>query len=246
MATDRAILIVFTFATASLARADVITSFSGSTLVVIGDDTADAVQIQSASDGVSVVGVDGTLVDGSSASVTLPAVQRLTVKLGRGADRLTIRHLDLARKLDVHAGSGNDRVVLNGVRAGWTHIVTNDGNDRVSIEESSRFTRLAVDTGDGDDLVLLDTVRISSDLDVVTREGDDDVDVVATDVGDDVDVELGDGDDEVVLTDVAFHDDTDLDGGSGDDEAFFFGCVWIGGDMDAGGFGDDGWWWFGL
>ena len=241
---ERAILIVFAFATTTFARADVTTSLSGSTLVVTGDDMADAIQLESAADGVSLVGVDGTLVDGSSASITIPGVQRLTVKLGQGADRLTIRHLDLPKKLDVHAGRGNDRVVLDGVRAGWTHIVTNDGNDRVSITEASRFTRLVVDTGDGDDLVLLDTVRVSAGLDVITRAGDDDVEIVATDVGDDVDVELGDDDDDVVLADVVFHDDTDLDGGSGDDEAFFYGDVWIGDDLDLDGFGADGWWWF--
>lgn len=233
------------FAMTSLAWADVSTTLSGSTLLITGDDSADGIRIESASDGVLVVGVDGTLVDGTTESVTIPGVQRLTVELGKGGDHLTIQELDLAKRLDVRTGSGRDRVVLDGVRAGWTRIVTDGGHDRVSVNGFSRFRHLTVESGGGNDVVLVDDVWVPKDLNVYSASGYDDVEIVDTDVGNDLDVHLGDDDDDVVLADVTIDDDTHLDGGDGDDVAFFYGHVWCGDSLDLDGFGDDGWWWFG-
>jgi hypothetical protein len=222
---------------ASLVRADVVTSLSGSHLVVTGDASADRVVIGPAPDGVTVAGVDGTLVDGSSAAVTVPGVQRLTVKLGRGADRLTIGSISLAKKLDVRLGRGNDRVALDGVQAGATRIRSENGHDDVSIAGRASFKRLSVQAGSGRDSVSIDGAFVRRELAVDAGDGNDLVSIVATEVIDDVDVHLGDDDDACLLADVILHDDVHLDGDDGEDEAFFDGYVWVEDEFDVDGFG---------
>jgi hypothetical protein len=239
----RAVQLALAFAAASLAWADVSTTVSGGALLVTGDDSADRIRIGSASDGVTVAGEDGTLVDGTT-EVTIPGVQDLKVTLKRGRDHVTIEDLQLANGLDVHSGNGNDRVVLDAVRAGWTRIVTGLGFDGVRVIRFSRLGNLRVDTGGHSDVVSLDEVSVRHDLDVTTRGGDDYVEMVDTDVGDDVDVDLGDDDDDVVLADVTVDDDMHLDGDDGGDEAFFYSDVWWGGVLDLDGFDDDVWWWW--
>src|SRR5262245_44429654 len=103
---------------ASLARGDVVTTLSGSQLTITGDDSPDWVAIDPATGGITVTGVAGTLVDGSAEPVTFSGVTRLTVKLGPGADRLTIRQVTLDGPLVIGVGKGNDSVELDQVFAG--------------------------------------------------------------------------------------------------------------------------------
>src|SRR6185436_20161119 len=106
---------------ASVARADVVTTLSGSSLVVSGDGSANAVAIEPGLDGVTVVGFDGTLVDGSSQGVTVPGVRRLTLPDG----------------LDLRLGRGNDSVWIDDVDVGAARIQTGNGNDAVSVFDAS-------------------------------------------------------------------------------------------------------------
>jgi hypothetical protein len=221
---------------------DVTTTVTGSKLVVTGDDRADTVLIEPAADGVAVVGLDGTLVDGSSEGVTVPGVRRLVVKLHEGPDRLTLRDLDLPDGIDLRVGRGNDGVLLDRVDAGATNIQTGDGHDAVEIFGPSTLKRLSVLTSADYDLVELDRVWVPGDVDIDTGSEPDDVTIVATEVGDDVDVDLGNDDDFLLIADVAIYDDTDLDGDDGDDVLVLAGYVWFEDDLDIDGFDDD-WWW---
>lgn len=239
----RALLLIVALG-ASVARGDVVTRVSGSRLVVIGDRNPNAVRIEAAPDGVLVLGIDGTLVDGSSEGVTVAGVQRLTVKLKQRADRLTLRSLTGVGRIALRLGKGNDDVVLDDVRAGATQIQTGGGRDAVSVVGRSHLRRLRVDTSIGEDSVWLDGVRISGDLDIDTGSDDDDVLIFVTDVGDDLDVHLGNDEDVLVLASVEVDDDAHLDGEDGDDLLFFDGYVWFDDDLDIDGFDDDDWWWY--
>jgi hypothetical protein len=227
---------------ASVAGADVVTSVSGSAAVLTGDESPNALVIEPASDGIVVTGRGGTLVDGSADGVTLSGVRRLTVKLGSGADEITLTNVSLPDGLNLRLGRGNDDVVLDGVRAGATRIRTGNGYDFVSVFGPSRLDRLAIETSNGRDVVDVDGASIFGDLDVDAGSGDDDVTIVATQVSDDVRVRLGNDDDFLAIADVVVDDDTDVDGESGDDALVFAGYVWIGDDLDVDGF-DDVWWW---
>src|SRR5438093_11312618 len=88
----------------AVAGADVVTSLSGSQLIVTGDASPDTIAITPTFDGLAVTGAYGTLVDGSSRSATFSGVQRLTVKLKQGDDRLTITDVTLSGKLYVGGG----------------------------------------------------------------------------------------------------------------------------------------------
>jgi large repetitive protein len=226
----------------SVARGDVVTSVSGSKLVVTGDDGADTVLIEPASDGIRVVGLDGTLVDGSGEGIVVPGIRRLTVKLRQGADRLTIRDVSLSGKIDLRLGEGNDRVELDGVDGGSTRIRTDDGWDGVSVDGPSRFDHLSIQTSNGDDWIWIDDAWITGDLTIDTGADEDDVTIVDTEVDDDVDVHLGNDEDDLFLADVSFDDDTHLDGENGEDDLFLDGWIWFGDDLDVDGFDDD-WWW---
>ena len=226
---------------ACVARANVVTTISESKLVVTGDSGPSSVTIAPAVDGVTVVGLDGTLVDGSSEAVTIPGVRRLLVKLGKGSDQLSLTHLDLPEGYDLRLGRGNDSVWLDDVHGGPTRIRTGSGHDAASVFGGTSVTYLSVQTSSGLDLVEIDGVWVGGDLDVDSGPDDDDVIIVATYVSDDVHVDAGSDEDFVFLADVSIADDTELDGEDGDDALVFDGYVWIGDDLDVDGFGD--WWW---
>jgi hypothetical protein len=226
---------------ASVARGDVVTSLSGSRLVVTGDGAPDSLAIESAAEGVVLVGHGGTLVDGSADRVTVPGVRHLTVKLKQGDDRLTLTQVSLPDGLDLRLGNNNDDVVLDGVDAGSTRVRTGNGYDAVRIYGPSRLDRLRVQTGNGNDLIVLDGPWVPGDLDVDAGPDEDDVAILATEVGDDLDVHMGNGDDFLELADVGVDDDTHLDGDDGDDLLVLWEFLWFGDDLDIDGF-DDGWW----
>lgn len=228
---------------ASLASGDVVTTVSGSKLIVTGDDSPDALSVESIPDGVRVIGLYGTLVDGSSLGATFSGVERVTVKLGKGGDHLTVTALTLPKALKIRLGKGDDVVVLEHVSVGATSISTGNGNDSVGIFDS-RLNSLFVQTSNGEDVVALGGVWIPGELDIDTGADDDYVEVVGTEVGDDVHVHLGNDDDVLALSDIAFDDDTELDGEHGDNALWYAGYIWFGHDVDIDGFwDDDDWWW---
>ena len=226
---------------ASSAWGDVVTTLTGSSLVVTGDRSADAVTIEEAPGGLTVTGFGGTLVDGSSDVVTIPGVERLTVKLGDGNDRLTLTNVTLPRGFDLRLGRGNDSVFVERASAGSSRIRTGNGYDDVIVFGVSRFDSLAVETSNGNDFVEVDDTFVSGDLKIDTGSDEDDVTVFATEVGNDMHMRLGNDDDVLVLVDVVIDDDTKLDGENGDDALFFDGYLWFGDDLDIDGFDDDGW-----
>jgi hypothetical protein len=226
---------------ASFARGDVVTTLSGSSLVVTGDSSPDALTIQGTSDGITVAGLYGTLVDGSS-EVTFSGVRRLTVKLGKGSDSLTVTQVNLPDGLAIRLGGGHDSVELDEVRSGAVRIRTGDGDDAVGFFGPSSFDSVSVQTSNGRDWIWVDGAWVAGDLDIDTGADDDDVTIVATQVADDIHVHQGNDDDFLVLADVTVDDDTHLDGENGDDVLIFDGFIWFGDDLDIDGFGDD-WWW---
>jgi len=228
---------------ASIARGDVTTTLSGSSLVVIGDTSSDSVSIEGVADGVTVAGLEGTLVNDSSQAVTVSGVEKLTVKLGDGADRLRLMHLTLPHGLVVRLGRGNDSVELDQVSTGTASIRSGYGNDAVFIYGPSTFDLLSVQTSRGNDLVVVSGVWVRGNLGVDTGSDSDQVNIIATQVGSNLYVHLGNDDDFAVLQDITVYGDTDLDGGNGDDVLVFAGYVWFGDDPDIDGFGDNWWWW---
>jgi hypothetical protein len=226
---------------ASLARGDVVSTLSGSSLVVTGDTSGNTLTIEGTVDGLTVTGLYGTLVDGSS-EVTFSGVQRLTVKMRKGSDRLTLTQLTLPGKLDVRLGKGHDSVELDDVRSGAVFIRTGDGDDAVGFFGPSSFDSVSVQTSNGRDWIWVEGAWVAGDLDIDTGADDDDVTIVATQVADDIHVHQGNDDDFLVLADVTVDDDTHLDGENGDDFLVFDGYLWFGDDLDIDGFGDN-WWW---
>lgn len=228
-----------------VARGDVVTSLAGTQLTVTGDDTPDAVDIEPSPGGLSVTGFAGTLVDGSTLPATFAGVTRLTVKLGPGADTLTIRQVTLDGPLKLGLGRGNDAVELDQVFAHKLGIRTSKGYDAVRIYGPSRLGSVSIQSGSGNDLVVLDGASVEGRLDVDAGADDDDVNVVATRVTGDVDLHLDDGDDVLVVGDVTFEDDAHFAGGHGEDVLVLYGYVWIWNDVDVDDFGDDdSWWWW--
>lgn len=227
----------------SVVRADVVTTVAGSKLTVTGDDASQSLAIGPADDGVVLEGRSGTLVDGTSAPVTIPGIDRLVVKLGRGPDYLTVTDVWLRKGLTVRLGNGNDILVLDGVGGGTTRVRAGNDSDTVRIYGPSQLQRLDVHAGSGWDYVLVDGVWVPGDVDIDAGPDPDDVTIVWTEIRDDLDVHLGDDDDILLLGDVLIFDDADLDGDDGDD-VLLSDWVWVNDDVDVDGFGDGySWWW---
>lgn len=229
---------------AELARADVVTSLSGSHLTITGDETADSIAITPGEGGIRLAGFDGTLVDGSSDEATFSGVRRLTVRLMHGADRILVSWITLPDALYVGMGKGDDTVELDEVVAGDVTVATSQGFDVVNVFGPSYFDSLSIRTGSGSDLVVVDDVAVGGDLDVVSGRDDDDVSLAWLDVYDDVDVHLGNGDDNLWFGDATVGEDTHLEGNDGDNWLDLYGYLAFWDDVDIDGFGDGGWWWW--
>jgi hypothetical protein len=224
-----------------IARADVVTQFDGSRLLVSGDDQPDTVTIDPTPGGILLSGSNGTLVDGGLVPVLVSGVRRVTFELHGGSDRVTVNAVDLPDGIGMRLGDGNDEVSLDGAYLGKTKIRTGNGNDLIWVV-NTRAQRLYAQTNRGWDTVVVHDSWVPGDLQVSTGSDEDYVEIAGTEVGNDVRMRLGNDDDDLFLADVSFDDDTRLDGSNGDNGLFFAGYIWFGDELDIRDFGDD-WWW---
>ena len=226
---------------AGIARADVVTQFDGSRLLISGDDQPDTVTIDPTPGGILLSGSNGTLVDGGLAPVLVPGVRRVTFELHGGSDRVTVNAVDLPDGIGMRLGDGNDEVSMDGAYLGKTKIRTGNGNDLIWVV-NTRAERLYTQTNRGWDTVVVHDSWVPGDLQVSTGSDEDYVEIAGTAVGNDVRMRLGNDDDDLFLADISFDDDTRLDGAHGDNGLFFAGYIWFGDELDIRDFGDD-WWW---
>lgn len=79
------------------------------------------------------------------------AIAALTIKSGGGTDTVTVAHVGIRERLNIETASGNDTVVLDGVRAAGFFAALGEGSDKLTVRGSGGG-RATFDGGPGDDL----------------------------------------------------------------------------------------------
>jgi hypothetical protein len=209
----------------------VIASFAAGALRLIGDSSANSVQL-SESGGTWTVQGQGTVITGGT---TFTDVKSISAALGAGNDTLKISNGVLTGALDIaytSADSGAKNTQLNTVTAGKTSIVNAAGgqntivinhltttmtgvvgvivttgiaNDTIQLGSVNSATNLVVDAGNGSNYVAVTGVQTHGTLDdtITTGTGIDTVVVSAfTTTTNNLIVKSGDGTDSVVLNTV--------------------------------------------
>src|SRR5687768_14243076 len=136
-------------------------------LTVTGDNKSNQVLIDGLnSGGYFVTGLNGTKINGSSATQFFPSLHKRVVvaSLGNGDDYL--KFINFAHGLHVTTGNGSDTVEVVG--AVLTEFGLDVGGD------------LSIDTGNGSDNVLLQSTFVGGDTRVALGNGDDALSFVNT------------------------------------------------------------------
>jgi hypothetical protein len=145
---------------------------SGSTLVITGDATDNAIQVEDSTGGVLVSGLSGTLINGIN-SQTFSGVSSLRIQMNQGNDVVYLGgigwhcieegdvnlcvgiggSLTLSGSLSVDLGAGNDQLTfINTSVGGSTSIKAGAGDDVVAVNGGNTFNGpVLVDLAQGGD-----------------------------------------------------------------------------------------------
>jgi uncharacterized surface protein with fasciclin (FAS1) repeats len=208
---------------------DVMAAVIDGDLTIYGDSGDNSIEVSVSPAGdVSVVGRDGTSVNGGSdpfvafeGTGTIP--DDLQVYLGRGDNTVRVLGLDVSDDIRIHTGSGDDLVSVIGTNAGDSvRIWTSRGDDTVKIggplaAERSTVRNVSVNTGSGDDLVGLANLDVARDASIRSGGGMDSVGLSNVGIDDDLSIRTSSGDDTIGITDSVVSDRTWIMSGFGDD-----------------------------
>ncbi|MFM7056581.1 MAG: hypothetical protein ACKO2P_06625, partial [Planctomycetota bacterium] len=212
-----------------LLAGNVLVQLQNGNAVITGDSAANQFEITGGLNSILVRGLDGTTINGGTATFTLASTATfggsLLISLGQGNDRLSI---------------GAD-VSLAGVR-----ILGEAGDDTVSIASSTINGNLVIDAGDGSNTITLLNSRLKSHvalssagpsltslrggridgrLNVDTAAGDDQVSVDATTISGKASFQVRTGNDVVALRNATLNGELYIDAGRGDDVVFVDGST---------------------
>ena len=199
-------------------------------LNIDGGSDANTVVVQSSIVGkdASIKGLAGvdTVTVGTEGKVTIKG--RLIVDTGAGNDTITVNGVDqdvvIARQykdVAVKTGDGDDILTItNSTLLGKLNIDSGKGNDDVTVDPTSISKDVSISTGDGTDGVWLKDGTIGNStlgakLTVNTGNGNDRVGVVDTWVGSSISISTGNDNDEIGLVRVTTPLDISVSDGNG-------------------------------
>lgn len=205
-----------------------------------GDDAGNSVRITQTNGTTTILGLDGTTINGRPSVTTTTRPEKLDVKLFGGDDRLEVIGLRTSVDQNIEMDQGNDAVMLRGVSAGVNiSVKTGDGVDSVGASSVRTGGDLFIETGEGTssvgvafsvigktlttiggdsrDLVSIFNTRTSEDLNVELKKGDDRADLVSVTSWKNIKVDADNGNDYVRVQNVFAASDAVFLGGDGFD-----------------------------
>ncbi len=172
--------------------ADVKATQKGGTLVLVGDADPNALSIAQAGV-VTVTPTVGTLNGGGPQDFT--GVNSISIKLGGGADAVSLLEVLLAGQLSIDGGDGDSDIDLNQCAIDKNLSIRNrSGNDDIRIEDTTVGGKVKIDNGDGGSQTdIVDDSLFQRDLQVKNRDGNDSVFLTDSEVGGKVKIQNGEG-----------------------------------------------------
>jgi hypothetical protein len=167
----------------NLLAGNVTAAVAGGTLNIVGDNSANVLQLtQVGTNRWQVLGA-GTKVNGSYSAKTFSGVTNIAADLNGGSDSILVYNGALNGTLGIVTDGGNDAVTLSNVRAAAVGVSTGDGHDSLSFAKVTAPV-VQVATGNGNDSVSLVRVGSRTSVEVSTGSGTDSI--TLNDVGNDL------------------------------------------------------------
>jgi hypothetical protein len=232
----------------TLLTGNVIAHVVAGNLVVVGDNKANEIGLQSTSGGkLELVSLDGTTtINGSSSPFTTSAVTGgVSIALGSGNDVVDVGDTSLATSLPhgllIILGNGADQVQIENTSIGGSIVILGgNGGDTIAIGSPSTSADVSVGAdvaivgGNGADTIAVFDADITDDLAIIDGNGNDHVQVgfdeglgiIGQDedatghvnVGHDLSITVGSGLDHVAVADVNVTNNLIVVTGNGSDE----------------------------
>lgn len=206
-----------------LLSGDVSVVLASGDLTITGDALANDIRILDNNiNGIRVIGLNGTLINGSAAAFNSGAspAEDVTVSMKGNADQVLFRSKNTTGNVRIFTAGGADRVIVDGesVVGKTLNINTGPADDCVKISDSDVVGRTIIQTAAGDDKVIIDAETIlSKGATLKTGDGNDKFRAENSTVKGKVVVELGDGNDREGLFGMLFTGQHSWDGGAGVD-----------------------------
>ena len=150
-----------------LLAGDVTASFSGDTLRIVGDGSANEVNI-SINDGgdLEISGQNGTRINGSDNAVVMDLsaamIEDLRVNLAGGDDMLFVEEIEIGNRAVIRGGGGMDSIGLFDVTVGDDLRVDAGGrHDNVSVDRLFIGDNLVINGSGGEDTIGIDDTTIN-------------------------------------------------------------------------------------
>jgi len=204
----------------------VVTSVTGSTLKITGDNSANELAIEQTSQGLQVQALNGTKLNGILRGVLiLSNPTQMNIDLLGGHDRLSLADY-LGGGVSVKLGSGNDQLNLNGTTNDGALVVDlGSGNNSLAANSGGpvgedpnvvggNFTLLA---GAGYDRLIIDTLNVLANLSMDSGAGQDVVSLGSGSTNGITTIALGAGNDIMAIQDRTSRGLFSLNAGAGDD-----------------------------
>jgi len=197
-----------------------VSASAGEVLQLRGDNAANQVRITQDSAGrILIEGLNGTRINGRAAvRFNGAGLEKVDIKLFGGNDRLVINGLRASVDQNIEMDTGDDSVVLKNVRAGVNiSVKTDDGFDRVTAARVRTGGDFYVETGQGRSAVAISGTRVGKTLTVIGGDSADKVAITGTITQEDLNVEVKKGSDRVDLVDVRSNKNIKVDADVGND-----------------------------
>lgn len=185
---------------------DVSVALEGSLLKVHGDNLPNEVSVQQNSAGdVSVIGLNGTRINGRSSVVLQnPRLETLDVRLSGGSDRVTIGSVRVANDMNIDGGYGDDVIQVFTPRVGSNLSIKGEaGTDQAHVQSGNVRGDLFVDMGIGTGRITIGHTIVGQNATVITDAAADFVAVSTVTVGGDLNIESKGGDDTISLANLS-------------------------------------------
>ena len=183
-----------------LLAGDVFAAVESGTLVIQGDDQANIIQLTQDSNGDVLLTGSDTTVNGQSQAVTISEqFSRVLIRMGNGADELSVDNFEGGREFRFLGEAGNDRLTTNNLSSRYMHLRGGSGDDVFELAESESRKSTYVFLGGGNDLLAVDSFVAGRNFKVFGNSGDDTFASSTLSVDRKLRVNLGNGNDQALL-----------------------------------------------
>lgn len=208
----------------ALLAGNVLVQVQNGNATITGDTAANQLEITGGLNSILVRGLEGTTINGGSATFTLASTSTfnggLVISLGQGNDRLTIGADVALGSVSIFGEAGDDTLSITSSTVNGNLVIdAADGSNTITLLDSTLKSHVALNAA-GSSLISLRGGRIDGRLTVDTANSDDQVSIDSTTVNGHTSIEVRAGNDVVALRNATLNGELYVDAGRGDDVVY--------------------------